>query len=91
MLPGAVLQEPQHFHNTEVRRERDEPADPLVMNCGASRKQAIDEAIVNMIIIDCQPLSLVEDKVTADAIVEVQRYISEETTRSTSILENAKS
>lgn len=41
------------------------------MNCGTFRKQAIDEAIVTIIITDCQPLSLVEDDVTADAIIEV--------------------
>ncbi|KAK7891903.1 hypothetical protein WMY93_023866 [Mugilogobius chulae] len=43
-----------------VRHEREE-ADPPVVN-SAAFKQAVDEAILNMIIKDCQPLSLVEDE-----------------------------
>ncbi|MEQ2211102.1 hypothetical protein XENOCAPTIV_026524, partial [Xenoophorus captivus] len=49
----------RHHH---ARHEREEPVNTPVMNPGVSRKQAIDEAVVNMIITDCQPLSLVEDE-----------------------------
>uniref|UniRef100_H3CCS6 BED-type domain-containing protein n=1 Tax=Tetraodon nigroviridis TaxID=99883 RepID=H3CCS6_TETNG len=45
-----------------ARHEKEEQVNSPVINTGASRKQAIDEAIVNMIIKDCQPLSLVEDE-----------------------------
>ncbi|XP_049319320.1 E3 SUMO-protein ligase ZBED1-like [Astyanax mexicanus] len=44
-----------------ARHEKEESVNPPVINPGVSRKQAIDEAVVNMIITDCQPLSLVED------------------------------
>lgn len=42
------------------RARHEKPVNTPVINCGASRKKAVDEAIVNMIIKDCQPLSLVE-------------------------------
>lgn len=42
--------------------EREEPVNTPVMNPGVCRKQAIDEAVVNMIFTDCQLLSLVEDE-----------------------------
>lgn len=44
------------------RHEKEEQVNSPVINTGASRKKAIDEAIVNMIIKDFQPLSLVEDE-----------------------------
>lgn len=44
------------------RHEKEERVNTPVISPGVSRKQAIDEAIMNMIITDCQPLSLVEDK-----------------------------
>ncbi|CAG12946.1 unnamed protein product [Tetraodon nigroviridis] len=45
-----------------ARHEKEEQVNSPVINTGASRKQATDEAVVNMIIKDCQPLSLVEDE-----------------------------
>ncbi|XP_038124278.1 E3 SUMO-protein ligase ZBED1-like isoform X2 [Cyprinodon tularosa] len=45
-----------------ARHEMEERVNTPVISPGASRKQAIDEAVMNMIITDCQPLSLVEDK-----------------------------
>lgn len=49
----------RHYH---ARHEMEELVNTPVMNPGASRKQAVDEAIVNMIIKDCPPLILVKDK-----------------------------
>ncbi|XP_077399284.1 zinc finger BED domain-containing protein 4-like [Vanacampus margaritifer] len=52
----------RHYRARHEKDETETPVNSPVMNSGASRKQAVDQAIVSMIIKDCQPLSIVEDE-----------------------------
>ena len=53
------------------RHETDAPVNNPLMNTDASRKQDVDDRIVNMIIKDCQPLSMVEN----EGFRELMEYI----------------